>query len=62
MLQSLDEQQSVQLLQCYLQEDYRGTRDSLKVSELVVLRKTVIYHCIRETNIQRLQKDVITDI
>uniref|UniRef100_A0A8D3BWL0 Nucleoporin NUP188 n=1 Tax=Scophthalmus maximus TaxID=52904 RepID=A0A8D3BWL0_SCOMX len=27
----LDEQQSVQLLQCYLQEDYRGTRDSLKV-------------------------------
>lgn len=34
MLQSLDEQQSVQLLQCYLQEDYRGTRDSLKVSVL----------------------------
>lgn len=32
MLQGLDEQQSVQLLQCYLQEDYRGTRDSLKVS------------------------------
>lgn len=31
MLQGLDEQQSVQLLQCYLQEDYRGTRDSLKV-------------------------------
>uniref|UniRef100_A0A3Q3CM93 Nucleoporin NUP188 n=1 Tax=Haplochromis burtoni TaxID=8153 RepID=A0A3Q3CM93_HAPBU len=30
-LLSLDEQQSVQLLQCYLQEDYRGTRDSLKV-------------------------------
>ncbi|KAK5879327.1 hypothetical protein CesoFtcFv8_024642 [Champsocephalus esox] len=27
----LDEHQSVQLLQCYLQEDYRGTRDSLKV-------------------------------
>ncbi|XP_029300553.1 LOW QUALITY PROTEIN: nucleoporin NUP188 homolog [Cottoperca gobio] len=27
----LDEQQSVQLLQCYLQEDYRGTQDSLKV-------------------------------
>uniref|UniRef100_A0A8C3T6X1 Nucleoporin NUP188 n=1 Tax=Chelydra serpentina TaxID=8475 RepID=A0A8C3T6X1_CHESE len=27
----LDEEQSVQLLQCYLQEDYRGTRDSLKV-------------------------------
>ncbi|XP_015989261.2 nucleoporin NUP188 homolog isoform X1 [Rousettus aegyptiacus] len=27
---SLDEEQSVQLLQCYLQEDYRGTRDSLK--------------------------------
>ncbi|KAK7813597.1 hypothetical protein U0070_000647 [Myodes glareolus] len=26
----LDEEQSVQLLQCYLQEDYRGTRDSLK--------------------------------
>ncbi len=32
MLQGLDERQSVQLLQCYLQEDYRGTRDSLKVS------------------------------
>lgn len=30
-LQGLDELQSVQLLQCYLQEDYRGTRDSLKV-------------------------------
>uniref|UniRef100_A0A8C4LH48 Nucleoporin NUP188 n=1 Tax=Equus asinus asinus TaxID=83772 RepID=A0A8C4LH48_EQUAS len=27
----LDEEQSVQLLQCYLQEDYRGTRGSLKV-------------------------------
>ncbi|KAB1279611.1 Nucleoporin NUP188-like protein [Camelus dromedarius] len=26
----LDEEQSVQLLQCYLQEDYRGTRDLLK--------------------------------
>ncbi|KAK2120418.1 hypothetical protein P7K49_001804 [Saguinus oedipus] len=26
----LDEEQSVQLLQCYLQEDFRGTRDSLK--------------------------------
>ncbi|KAK6481024.1 nucleoporin NUP188-like protein [Huso huso] len=26
----LDEQQSVQILQCYLQEDYRGTRDALK--------------------------------
>ncbi|XP_077441677.1 nucleoporin NUP188 isoform X2 [Vanacampus margaritifer] len=30
-LLALDELQSVQLLQCYLQEDYRGTRDSLKV-------------------------------
>ncbi|XP_034753091.1 nucleoporin NUP188 homolog [Etheostoma cragini] len=30
-LLGLDEQQSVVLLQCYLQEDYRGTRDSLKV-------------------------------
>ncbi|XP_029024008.1 nucleoporin NUP188 [Betta splendens] len=30
-LLGLDEQHSVQLLQCYLQEDYRGTRDSLKV-------------------------------
>ncbi|KAM5183208.1 nucleoporin NUP188 isoform 2-T2 [Callospermophilus lateralis] len=28
---SLDEEQSVQLLQCYLQEDYRGTRDLLKM-------------------------------
>ncbi|XP_078502398.1 nucleoporin NUP188 isoform X2 [Lissotriton helveticus] len=26
----LDEEQSVQLVQCYLQEDYRGTRDSFK--------------------------------
>lgn len=31
VFQGLDEEQSVQLLQCYLQEDYRGTRDSLKV-------------------------------
>ncbi|XP_032395619.1 nucleoporin NUP188 homolog [Etheostoma spectabile] len=30
-LLGLDERQSVELLQCYLQEDYRGTRDSLKV-------------------------------
>ncbi|XP_074472915.1 nucleoporin NUP188 isoform X1 [Sebastes fasciatus] len=30
-LLGLDERQSVQLLQCYLQEDYRGTRDLLKV-------------------------------
>lgn len=30
-VQGLDEEQSVQLLQSYLQEDYRGTRDSLKV-------------------------------
>ncbi|XP_054614138.1 nucleoporin NUP188 isoform X3 [Dunckerocampus dactyliophorus] len=30
-LLALDELQSVQLLQCYLQEDYRGTRGSLKV-------------------------------
>ncbi|KAM4635274.1 nucleoporin NUP188 [Polymixia lowei] len=29
-LLGLDEQQSVQILQCYLQEDYRGTRNSLK--------------------------------
>nr|XP_006640720.1 PREDICTED: nucleoporin NUP188 homolog isoform X1 [Lepisosteus oculatus] len=29
-LLGLDEQQSVQVLQCYLQEDYRGTRDALK--------------------------------
>uniref|UniRef100_A0A673LC59 Nucleoporin NUP188 n=1 Tax=Sinocyclocheilus rhinocerous TaxID=307959 RepID=A0A673LC59_9TELE len=28
--QGLDEQQSVQILQCYLQEDYRGTRNTLK--------------------------------
>uniref|UniRef100_A0A8D1M7C4 Nucleoporin 188 n=1 Tax=Sus scrofa TaxID=9823 RepID=A0A8D1M7C4_PIG len=33
----LDEEQSVQLLQCYLQEDYRGTRDSLKVRRFVWL-------------------------
>lgn len=30
--QGLDEQQSVQILQCYLQEDYRGTRNTLKVT------------------------------
>uniref|UniRef100_A0A8C4LLK5 Nucleoporin NUP188 n=1 Tax=Equus asinus asinus TaxID=83772 RepID=A0A8C4LLK5_EQUAS len=30
VFQGLDEEQSVQLLQCYLQEDYRGTRGSLK--------------------------------
>ncbi|EPY83309.1 nucleoporin NUP188-like protein [Camelus ferus] len=30
MCLGLDEEQSVQLLQCYLQEDYRGTRDLLK--------------------------------
>uniref|UniRef100_Q5SRE5-2 Isoform 2 of Nucleoporin NUP188 n=1 Tax=Homo sapiens TaxID=9606 RepID=Q5SRE5-2 len=43
----LDEEQSVQLLQCYLQEDYRGTRDSVKTvlqdemapSDLLVLTK-----------------------
>ncbi|XP_041914346.1 nucleoporin NUP188 isoform X1 [Alosa sapidissima] len=29
-LLALDEQQSVQILQSYLQEDYRGTRDTLK--------------------------------
>uniref|UniRef100_A0AAY4ADI6 Nucleoporin NUP188 n=1 Tax=Denticeps clupeoides TaxID=299321 RepID=A0AAY4ADI6_9TELE len=29
-LLALDEKQSVQILQCYLQEDYRGTRDTLK--------------------------------
>ncbi|XP_072518159.1 nucleoporin NUP188 isoform X2 [Salminus brasiliensis] len=29
-LLGLDEQQSVQILQCYLQEDYRGTRNTLK--------------------------------
>lgn len=34
MLQGLDELQSVHLLQCYLREDYRGTRDSLKVFAL----------------------------
>uniref|UniRef100_A0A671QAT7 Nucleoporin NUP188 n=1 Tax=Sinocyclocheilus anshuiensis TaxID=1608454 RepID=A0A671QAT7_9TELE len=28
--QGLDEQQSVQILQCYLQEDYRATRNTLK--------------------------------
>ncbi|KAG9477716.1 hypothetical protein GDO78_012956 [Eleutherodactylus coqui] len=27
----LDERQSVQLLQCYLQDDYRGTQDSIKL-------------------------------
>ncbi|KAG1932236.1 nucleoporin NUP188 [Pimephales promelas] len=29
-LLGLDEQQSVQIFQCYLQEDYRGTRNTLK--------------------------------
>lgn len=32
LFQGLDEQQSVQLLQCYLQSDYRGTQQSLKVT------------------------------
>lgn len=41
MLQGLDELQSVQLLQCYLQEDYRGTRDSLKVSV-----PTIFFSCV----------------
>uniref|UniRef100_A0A7N8XMA8 Nucleoporin NUP188 n=1 Tax=Mastacembelus armatus TaxID=205130 RepID=A0A7N8XMA8_9TELE len=39
-LLGLDEQQSVQLLQCYLQEDYRGTRDSLKVPLLIDERQS----------------------
>uniref|UniRef100_A0A673WRK5 Nucleoporin NUP188 n=1 Tax=Salmo trutta TaxID=8032 RepID=A0A673WRK5_SALTR len=30
VLLGLDQQQSVQILQCYLQEDYRGTRNTLK--------------------------------
>uniref|UniRef100_A0A2K6TZC0 Nucleoporin NUP188 n=1 Tax=Saimiri boliviensis boliviensis TaxID=39432 RepID=A0A2K6TZC0_SAIBB len=37
----LDEEQSVQLLQCYLQEDYRGTRDSLKVCGLCQLLSAI---------------------
>lgn len=37
VFQGLDEEQSVQLLQCYLQEDYRGTRDSVKVCGLCQL-------------------------
>ena len=31
LFQGLDEQQSVQILECYLQEDYRGTRNTMKV-------------------------------
>uniref|UniRef100_A0A8C9Z6W7 Nucleoporin NUP188 n=1 Tax=Sander lucioperca TaxID=283035 RepID=A0A8C9Z6W7_SANLU len=50
-LLGLDEQQSVELLQCYLQEDYRGTRDSLKVvlkderqSQTLLLKVTDYYY------------------
>ncbi|ERE71281.1 putative nucleoporin [Cricetulus griseus] len=46
----LDEEQSVQLLQCYLQEDYRGTRDALKTvlqderqSQALTLKGLTVY-------------------
>uniref|UniRef100_A0A5F9D3M5 Nucleoporin 188 n=1 Tax=Oryctolagus cuniculus TaxID=9986 RepID=A0A5F9D3M5_RABIT len=41
----LDEEQSVQLLHCYLQEDYRGTRDSLKVCSCVQLLSAACIFC-----------------
>lgn len=44
VFQGLDEEQSVQLLQCYLQEDYRGTRDSLKVCSYVQLLSPAFSH------------------
>uniref|UniRef100_A0A8C5DSD2 Nucleoporin NUP188 n=1 Tax=Gouania willdenowi TaxID=441366 RepID=A0A8C5DSD2_GOUWI len=50
-LLGLDEQQSVQILQFYLQEGYRGTRDSLKVvlkderqSQALLLKITDYYY------------------
>ena len=42
MMQGLDEQQSVQILQCYLQEDYRGTRNSLKVCVPTWIHSTLV--------------------
>uniref|UniRef100_A0A8C1BGM7 Nucleoporin NUP188 n=1 Tax=Cyprinus carpio carpio TaxID=630221 RepID=A0A8C1BGM7_CYPCA len=50
-LLGLDEQQSVQILQCYLQEDYRGTRNTLKAvlqderqSQTLLLKITDYYY------------------
>ncbi|XP_075041132.1 nucleoporin NUP188 isoform X1 [Mixophyes fleayi] len=47
----LDEEQSVQLLQCYLQDDYRGTQDSIKLvaqderqSQALLLKMADYYH------------------
>uniref|UniRef100_A0A8C1K6R9 Nucleoporin NUP188 n=1 Tax=Cyprinus carpio TaxID=7962 RepID=A0A8C1K6R9_CYPCA len=47
----LDEQQSVQILQCYLQEEYRGTRNTLKAvlqderqSQTLLLKITDYYY------------------
>ncbi|XP_070374700.1 nucleoporin NUP188-like isoform X2 [Equus asinus] len=42
----LDEEQSVQLLQCYLQEDYRGTRGSLKIADYYYEERTCILRCV----------------
>ncbi|KAF3849399.1 hypothetical protein F7725_015896 [Dissostichus mawsoni] len=42
----LDEHQSVQLLQCYLQEDYRGTRDSLKVADYYYEERMCLLRCV----------------
>ncbi|KAI3362181.1 hypothetical protein L3Q82_012508, partial [Scortum barcoo] len=60
-LLGLDEQQSVQLLQCYLQEDYRGTRDSLKVvlkderQSQALLLKAEYSNCVN-----KLEKDLVS--
>ncbi|MGH0160980.1 UNVERIFIED_CONTAM: hypothetical protein FKN15_040575 [Acipenser sinensis] len=42
----LDEQQSVQILQCYLQEDYRGTRDALKVFDYYYEERMCMLRCV----------------
>uniref|UniRef100_A0A8C3A4U5 Nucleoporin NUP188 n=1 Tax=Cyclopterus lumpus TaxID=8103 RepID=A0A8C3A4U5_CYCLU len=45
-LLALDEQQSVQILQCYLQEDYRGTRNSLKVAGYYYEERMCLLRCV----------------
>ncbi|GCC30442.1 hypothetical protein chiPu_0008893 [Chiloscyllium punctatum] len=43
---SLDEQQSVQLLQSYLQEDYRGTQSSIKIAEYYYEERLYTLRCV----------------
>ncbi|CAB1318904.1 unnamed protein product [Coregonus sp. 'balchen'] len=59
-LLGLDQQQSVQILQCYLQEDYRGTRNTLKVvlqderQSQALLLKAEYSNCVN-----KLEKDLV---